>query len=207
MLNEKNIVLDTLCLVILVFLVRHTFTEQYIKHASTKTLVKHVAKTQFKKIKSGVSNTLTTVKKQVKKQVGKSIQSASSSKHAHIEEQTSTLLQQLKNAQKTLEKTDLLSDKERTSLALDIKTARSYIEHIKKESLKEPQELGLLSGSTLTYAREVHKRNVAKKLLHATNSTCSVLLTLHNELLGFDKKINPATSVSQGLELNQSLII
>lgn len=199
MFSENNILRDSLCLVILVFLVRHAFTQQYIKHASRRTLAKHAADIQLKKIKSGVSKAASKVKTHVKKAVG--------SKHTQFEEQTSKLLQQLKDAQTTLDKTDLLNNKERTALALDIKTIRSHIEHIKRECTKEPQELGLLSGPALTTAREVHKRSLKKKLLQATNNTGSVLLTLHNELLGYDKKINPATSVSQGLHINQSLLI
>lgn len=203
MFSEKSIVRDSLCLVILVFLVRHVFTQQYIKHASRTTLAKHAADLQIKNFKSGVSKTVSKVKKHVKK----GVRTVTGSKHAQLEEQTNTLLQQLKNAQTTLDKTDLLNDKERTSLALDIKTIRSRIDHIKKESTKEPQELGLLSGTALTMACEVHNRSLDKKLLQATNNTGSVLLTLHNEVLGHDKKINPATSVSQGLQFNQSLII
>lgn len=203
MFSENNILRDSLCLVVLVFLVRHAFTQQYIKHASHRTLAKHAANLQIKKFKSGISSAASKVKKQVKKGVYK----ATGSKHVQFEEQTNELLQQLKDAQTTLDKTDLLNDKEKTALALDIKTIRSRIEHIQRESTKEPQELGLLSGPALTTAREVHKRSLKKKLLQATNNTGSVLLTLHNELLGYDKKINPATSVSQGLQLNQSLLI
>lgn len=203
MFGEKNILLDGLCLVVLIFLVRYAFTQQYVKHASRSTLAKHAADVQLKKFTSGVSNTASKVKKHVEKSVHKAL----GSKQVQFNEQTSVLLQQLKDAQTTLDKADLLNDKERTALALDIKTIRSRIQHIQRESTKEPQELGLLSGPALYTAREVHKRSLDKKLLHATNNTSSVLLTLHNELLGQDKKINPATSVSQGLQLNQSLII
>ncbi len=203
MLSEKNLIRDGLCLVVLVFLVRHVFTQQYIKHASKRTLAKHAVNIQMKKIKASVSNTASKVKKHVKKGVRTTI----NSKQAQLEEHTSALLQQLKNAQEALDKTDLLTDKERTTLALDIKTIRSHIEHIKKESSKEPHELGLLSGPALTTAKEVHKRSLDKKLLQATNNTSFVLLTLYNEILGQDKKINPATSVSQGLQRNQSLLI
>lgn len=203
MLDGKNIIRDGLCLVVLVFLVRHAFTQQYLKYASRRTLAKHAVDLQMQKIKSSVSKTASKVKTQVKK----GMRAAINSRQAQLEEQANILLQQLKNAQETLDKTDLLNDKERTSLALDIKTIRSRIDHIKKESFKEPQEFGLLSGPALTNAKEVHKRSLDKKLLQATNNTGSVLLTLHNETLGDEKKINPATSVSQGLQRNQTLLI
>lgn len=203
MLDGKNLIRDGLCLVVLVFLVRHAFTQQYLKHASRRTLAKHALDLQIQKIKSNVSKTASKVKTQVKK----GMRAAINSRQAQLEEQANILLQQLKNAQETLDKTDLLNDKERTSLALDIKTIRSLIDHIKKESFKEPQEFGLLSGPALTNAKEVHKRSLDKKLLQATNNTGSVLLTLHNETLGDEKKINPATSVSQGLQRNQTLLI
>jgi hypothetical protein len=203
MFGEINIFRDGLFLLMLVFLVKHNFKEQYIKHASHSTLAKHVARKQMNKLKTGVSKTLNDVKESVSNSVG----ITSSKKHAAFEEQADTLLQQLNKAQTTLNQTDILSDKEKSTLALDIKTIRSHIEHVKKEHLKEPQELGLLSGPALRTARVVHKRNLEKKLLVSTNKTSNVLLTLHNELLGQDQKISPAISVLQGLEQNQSLLV
>jgi hypothetical protein len=203
MLSEKNVFLDSLCLFILVFLVKHNAKEQYIKHASRTTLAKHVARKQIKQIKTGVSKALIGAKNKVSKK----LQDASNAKNISFSEQADLLLQQLTTAQTTADQSDLLNDKEKTVLALDIKTLRSHIEHIKKESIKEPQEFGLLSGSTLEMARVVHKRSVEKKLLLTTNKTGTVLLTLHNELLGQDQKISPATSVLQGLERNQTLLV
>ena len=197
MFGEKNIIFDSLCLVILIFLVKYNVTQQYIKHASRSSLAKHAINQQIQNITIGVSKALTGVKTKVKKQIKKTT----------FDDQTDTLLQQLNSAQTKVTQADILTDKEKTSLALEIKTIRSHIEHIKKESGKEPQELGLLSGPALTTAREVHKRSLNKKLLTATNKTGNVLITLHNELLGKDQKINPATSVLQGLQRNQSLLV
>lgn len=203
MLSGKSLIRDGLCLFILVFLVRYNFMAQYIKHMPRRKIAKHILRKQINTLKTGASSTLSGVTKQVKKHV-KAVMDV---KRAQFEDQANALLQQLSKAQTTLDTAELLTDKEKTDLAIEIKTIRSHIEHIKKESTKEPQELGLLSGAALATARVVHKQNLEKKLLQATNATSSVLLTLHNELLEQDKKINPATSVSQGLEYNQSLLI
>lgn len=203
MLRGKNVIRDGLCLIVLIFMVRYAFTQQYLKNASRTVLAKHAVEIQILKVKTEDSKTATKVKKQVKEDFAPTL----NAQKVQLEKQTNTLLKQLKNAQETVDKTDLLSDQERTTLTLNIKTIRSHIDHIKKEYSKEPQEWGLLSGSALTTAREAHRKNLDKKLLQATNNVGSVLLILHNEVLGDEKKINPATSVSQGLQRNQTLLI
>ena len=55
MLKGRNVIRDGACLVALIALVQYNVKEQYIKHASTKTIIKYIARESFNKVTDAVS--------------------------------------------------------------------------------------------------------------------------------------------------------
>lgn len=78
---------DGACLIALIALVQYNIKEQYIKHASAKTIIKYIARESFNKFTDAVSDTCTKVsevtrrtKRDLEKKFSKSSQASLSIK-------------------------------------------------------------------------------------------------------------------------------
>lgn len=203
MLKGKNLVRDLICLGLLIGLIQYNFKQQYVKHMSTKTMAKHVAKKSFEKITDTVSDTLTKLgevtrrKDRNKKKPSKKVSSFVS--------QTDALLGQLERTQAAIEKDELLDKATQEKLIRKVKALHSQAEHLRKEALKDPEQARFMHGPAANTAKIVYERSLNKKLLDTVSQTESLLCELAEEQGSNTEKVT-VDSVEQGLAFNQTLL-
>lgn len=205
MLQGRNFIRDIMCLALLIGLVRYNFEKQYIKNISTSTMVKHVAQQGLEKITDTVSDTFTQIGKATRR---KKRETKNLSKEAiAFSNQADTILQQLNQARKKITHDDSIKIKTKEDFYQDIKEVETRVIHAKKEFIKDPKNARFLTGPLGATARVMHERNLQKKLLEAVNKTGSILISLTNELNGYDKRLQPVSTVEQGLEVNHRILL
>src|SRR3989338_5967594 len=134
MLKDRSFIRDFGCFIILLGLIRYNIEKQYIKHASTKTIAKHVARKSLEKITDTVSDTFSKLGK-ITRRKERDVQNVLLEESVIFAEQPKTtetgttpftqqsdvLLKQLEVAQQKLDKDDTVGSKQRETFERDIK--------------------------------------------------------------------------------------
>jgi hypothetical protein len=205
MLQGRNFIRDIMCLALLIGLVQYNFKTQYLKNLSNSTIAIHVAQQGFEKITDTVSDTFSKIGKATRR---KKRDTTHLPKEAiAFVDHADTVLQQLENTRTKIERDDSIDGMTKDAFFKDIKDVRTQVLHVRKEFIKDPKDARFLTGPLGPTARVVHERSLHKKLLESVNKTGSILLFLSNELNGQEKKLDPATSVEQGLNVNNRILL